>query len=157
MPLRSLSLGEAFDVAIALEERSRDRYLTLARSLQDFGHDEVVRFFMLMAREEEHHRFELAAQRAARCPSVPPCDVSRFVPRFVGPHSQDEADRLTLRQALTLALSAERHARSFFLDALDGLVDAEARTLFGLLAEEEIQHILLVERELEALAHLELA
>jgi ferritin-like protein len=117
----------------------------------------VVHFFMIMAREEEHHRFELVTQRAAQCHGAAPCDVSRFVPRFEGPHSQAEADRLTLRQALTMALQAERHARAFFLDALEGIVDTEARTLFGLLAEEEIQHVQLVQRELDALAQLELA
>ncbi len=157
MPLRELTLSEAFDVSIALEERSRDRYLTLARSMEDFGHDEVVRFFMLMAREEESHRIDLVSQRASRCPAAAIADVSKLVPAFEGPHSQAEADALTLRQALALALTAEQRARSFFLDALDGLTDPDARLLFGLLAEEEIEHVHLVQRHLDGLAQLELA
>jgi rubrerythrin len=125
--------------------------------MTDFGHDEVVQFFMLMAREEESHRVELVAQRSERCAAVPAVDVSQLVPAFEGPHSQAEADALNLRQALALALAAERRARSFFLGALDTLTDPEARTLFGLLAEEEIEHVQLVQRHLDALAPLELA
>ncbi|GMU60434.1 MAG: hypothetical protein AMXMBFR34_21970 [Myxococcaceae bacterium] len=53
-----------------------------------------------------------------------------------------------MRQALTLALHNEPHARGVFLAALDHLIDPEVRALFG----EELEHVRFVREELARLA-----
>jgi rubrerythrin len=153
-PRQPLTLAAALDVAIAIEREARDHYLTLARVLADAADDTVKTFFQRMARMEEGHRLELEQRRALSCPDAPRAEVAQFALPRHGPQTEAEAQALTLRRALENALQAEADARSFFLDALEGLADPEVRALFGELAEEEIEHQAMVQAQLDSLARL---
>jgi rubrerythrin len=146
-------LAGALDFAIVLEREARDRYLNLARVMQLNGFDDVGAFFTSMARMEEHHRVELEERRKRACGDAPTeFDVTGLRPHLEGPHSEEEAQVLTLRQALELALAAEGRARAFFVEALATLTDPEVRTLFAELGAEEVEHEALVQARLDSLA-----
>lgn len=58
---------------------------------------------------------------------------------------------MSVRDALTAALRSEEKAHAFFAAALEAVTDAEVRTLFAELCEEEIEHQRLVQREIAKL------
>lgn len=149
-----MTLGEALAFAVALERDARDRYLTLARSMRDYGESMASEFFWRMAHLEEEHRVTLekkwmsvVAEGAARH-SMP------AVHSVEGPLSDEVAMGLTLRAALELSLAAEERAHDFFVQAQGRLSDPEVKGLFAELAEEEVEHRALLRKELDGLAAL---
>lgn len=153
LDLTHMTLAEALAFAALIERDARDRYLTLARSMQEYGETEVGRFFRRMALLEEEHRVALEQRRAGSLGALGPGGLT-LAHALEGPLTDEVAMGLTLRGALELALAAEERAHQFFVAAQPFLDDEEIRRLFSELASEEVEHQALIRNELASLATL---
>jgi rubrerythrin len=136
-PIRSTE--ELYAVALAMEEAAAHRYVALALRMHAQGERLLADLFWRLGRQEGEHYAALLRRideerillpvATARIPE-PPAD---FVTRLT-----------TRRQALAIALDAERRSRDYFLFAARTTLDAGARALARELAEEEDTHIRLL-------------
>ena len=148
----TLSLKDALDLAILVEEEAQERYEEFVRQMELHHTPQAADFFRFMAQNEAKHGRELAERRekmfgdAAR-------DVDRSMLFDVEAPGFDEPRAFMSRQdALELALAAENKAWDFFNRALPRVADAEVRALFEELREEEVEHQQLVTSEMAKLS-----
>ncbi|MCC6763506.1 MAG: ferritin family protein [Deltaproteobacteria bacterium] len=145
----TLTMKDALDLAILIEEEAYDRYSELADQLSQHDTPEAARFFRFMMANEEKHRAALAERRGVMFADAS-CGVTRAMIFDVEAPDYDEVRAfMTLRQALETALRAEQKAHAFFVAALAHVADPTVRTLFEELAAEEVTHQDLVRRELD--------
>ena len=145
----SLSLKDALDLAVLIEEEARERYEEFADQMELHRTPEAAKFFRSMARNEEKHRVELAERRKLIFRNSP-SDVTRQMLFDVEAPEYDEARAfMTPRQALQAAFRAEKKAYAFFTDALPRVKEPTVKSLFEELRGEEILHQKLVLAELD--------
>ncbi|HXX32063.1 MAG TPA: ferritin family protein [Myxococcaceae bacterium] len=147
-----LSLREALDLAIAIEEEARDRYREFAEQLTAHHTAEAARFFEHMARIEEIHRSQLAERREALFPGERPQPMRERIFDVEAPEYDAARAFMSVREALEAALSGEEKAYAFFVRAIPLLESTEVRKLFGELRDEEVEHQDLVRAEIARLA-----
>lgn len=146
-----LSLRDALDLAILIEQEARDRYEELARQMEQHHTPEAASFFRVMVGNEAKHGQQLAARRTALFQDAP-CVMTRAMIWDVEAPDYDEVRAfMTVREALQVALGAERKAHRFFVGALPHVRDAEVKALFEELRVEEVEHLGLVKAELAKL------
>ena len=146
-----LSLKDALDLAVLIEEEARDRYVEFAEQMEGHRTPEAARFFRYMSANEEKHRSELAARRT-RLFNTAPMAVSRVMIFDVEAPEYDEARAfMSVRAALLAALRSEQKAHDFFAKALPRITDSDVKALFSELRDEEVEHQELVRRELTKL------
>ncbi|HVM95010.1 MAG TPA: ferritin family protein [Candidatus Acidoferrales bacterium] len=143
-----LSLRDALDLAILIEEEARERYEEFADQMDLHHTPAAAAFFRLMASNEAKHGAQLLEQRVERFGSTPR-KVSRDMLWDVEAPDFDQARAfMTPRQAMQAALRSERKAHAFFDAALPQVEDAEVKNLFKELRQEEVAHQALVKAEL---------
>ncbi len=143
-----LTLRDALDLAVLIEEEARDRYEEFADQMDLHHTPEAAEFFRSMSGNEERHRSELAARRMKLFEDAP-SRVSRSMLFDIEAPDYDEARAfMTAREALTSALQSEMKAHAFFVHALPHVWDPQVQNLFKELAEEEIEHQRMVEEQL---------
>jgi rubrerythrin len=154
MPIdfRTLSLQDALDLAISIEEEAKDRYDDFARQVGGGRYaGDAADMFRTMAGFEAKHRAELASRRR---------DLFGFAPRRITKEALDDVEApdrgkprvfMSARQAMEVALSSEEKAFEFFDGALPHLTDPDVRMLFEELREEEEKHIGMVKQRLARL------
>jgi erythrin-vacuolar iron transport family protein len=148
----TLTLKDALDLAVLIEEEARDRYEELAAQLVLHRTPVAASFFTKMVRVEELHRTQLLQAREKRF-GTQPIEVRREQIWDVEAPEYDEARmNMTQRQALEVALRSEEKAHHFFVEALKVTVHPEVRSLFQELCDEELEHQDLVKAELAKLA-----
>jgi rubrerythrin len=138
--------------ALAIEREAADRYAEFARFMADHGRDELAAVFAELARLEGGHARELAAElgpagsEAAIDPddrwleAGPPSPAAReWLLRLIHP-----------RDALVLALTAERRAQRFFSELAATTGDDRLRRFAAERAAEEAAHAARLERLLAA-------
>lgn len=143
-----ISLRDALDLAVLIEEEARDRYRELAEQLSVHGTPEVAVFFSRMARIEEHHRTELLERRGTLFGSAPSSIDRSNLFDVEAPGYEEARAFMGVRQALETVLAAEVRAHDFFDQALPRVKDPESRALFEELRQEEVHHQALVKAEL---------
>lgn len=144
----TLSLRDALDLAVLIEEEARDRYEELAAQLILHRTPAAAAFFTKMMRVEEIHRKQLFEQRQ-RAFGNHPVMVKREMIYDVEAADYDEVRmNMTHRDALEVALRSEIKAHRFFEQALKVVPSVEVKKLFTELCEEEITHQALVKAEL---------
>ena len=149
--LKKLSLRDALDLAMLIEEEARDRYTELAEQLTLHHTPEAAAFFDRMASIEHLHREKLAERRVAMF-GRQASTVSRSMVFDVEAPEYDEARAfMTVRQALNTALRSETKAHDFFVEALQAVTDPAVVMLFNELREEEVHHQSLVRSEIAKL------
>jgi rubrerythrin len=147
----TLSLRDALDLAILIEEEARERYEEFADQMDTHHTPEAARFFRFMAENEEKHRRVLADRRRERFGDVAPA-VTRAMLFDVEAPDYDEARAfMSARAALETAIRSEKKAHAFFVGVLLQIEDPEVRILFDELRREEIEHQSLIRRQLAAL------
>jgi rubrerythrin len=152
LDVTTLSLRDALDLAILIEEEAEERYSELAHQMALHDTPDAARFFERMAANEARHRAELTARRRDRFPGAP-CTVTRAMLWDVEAPGYDEARAfMTERQAMETALRSEEKAEAFFAAALPVVRDADVQALFTQLRAEEVQHQARVAAELAKLA-----
>ncbi len=146
-----LSLRDAIDLAVLIEEEARDRYQELADQLTLHHTPEAAAFFDKMSRVEEFHRKQLSIRRLNQFGDQP-TTVSRQMIFDVEAPEYDEARAfMSVRQALNTALRAETKAHDFFIEALRSVKDPGVAALFNELREEEVHHQNMVRAEIAKL------
>jgi len=148
---KSLSLIDALDLAILVEDEAQERYEEFAGQMEQHRTPEAARFFRFMAENEAKHGRELSARRnqlfgrAARA-------VTRAMLFDIEAPEYDAARAfMSPRQAMGAAMASEVKAHQFFVEALPAIRDPEVRALFEELREEEVEHQALVQLELDKL------
>jgi len=142
LDLSKLSLMDALDLAILIEEEARQRYELFAAQIgRTGGGNDAGAFFASMAENESKHGNELLARRIARFGKVPMkvklidlFDVE--APDFGAPRRG-----MSTVQAFEVGLAAEKKAYEFYDKALPGISDPEVRALFTELRDEETEHV----------------
>lgn len=145
----ALSLKDALDLAVLIEEEARERYEEFADQMEIHHTREAARFFRMMAGNEEKHRAELAARRGEHFGDAPTAVTRAMIFDVEAPDYDEARAFMTERAALRAALRSEEKAHAFFVAALPQISDAAVRTLFAELRDEEIEHQNMVKREIE--------
>lgn len=138
--------------AIAIETEAAERYSDLGDAMAEQGqHSVAVLFFMLSSFEARHLR-ELTRRTAGR-----------VLPKVKADYSWREGEapetvnfdacvgQITPQRALLMALDAETRAKAFFEHAARVTKDPATRALAREMAEEEAEHMILVQRALQRL------
>ncbi len=148
---RTLSLQDALDLAIAMEEEARQRYDEFTRVAGGRYPGDAADMFRAMAGYEAKHGAELLERRR---------QLFGDAPARITPDQLDDAEApdrgtprvfMSARQAMEVALASEEKAWDFFDGALRDVTDEKVRALFEELRGEEARHAALVRERLERL------
>jgi len=148
---RHLSVQDALDIAILMEEEAQERYEEFARLVGGrYPGDASDMFRMMAANEAKHGR--LLAERRRRLAGEAPSRITRdMIFEVEAPDRGQPRVFMSARQAMEVALSSEEKAHLFFCEALLRITDPDVRALFQELAEEELQHQAMVRARLSTL------
>jgi len=136
----SLSLQDALDLAILIEEEAKERYEEFADNLSVHHTPDAAHFFTTMAGNEAKHGADLLMRRQAIFGDAP-TRVSRAVLWDVEAPDFDQSRMfMSARQAMEVALASEVKAHDFFDAALDYISNPDVRVLFEELRAEEVEH-----------------
>ncbi len=138
LDLSKLSLMDALDFAILIEEEARQRYEMFAKQLS--GSD-AGSFFASMAKNEAKHGTEILERRMALFGKVPMKLKLHDLYDVEAPETGAPRRGMSTVQAFELGLAAEKKAYDFYDIALPGITDPEVRTLFTELRDEELEHV----------------
>lgn len=147
----SLTLQDALDLAILIEEEARERYEEFTRIVGGRHVGDASDMFLLMASYEKRHADELTEKRRSRFGDAPRRISRDQLYDVEAPDQGKPRVFMSARQALEVALSSEEKAFEFFSSALPHVKDPEVRTLFEELRGEERMHQELVRARLEKL------
>jgi rubrerythrin len=148
-PIRSAA--ELYVHAIAIEREAAERYAEFAQRMDDLGNTAVAEIFATLAHFEAEHLEAL--ERRSQGVVLPELDMHQY--RWLDAGAPETAARelvfrlLSVRNALTIALGAEKRAQAFFEFALLTADDPALRSLAREMAAEEAEHVMLIERLLE--------
>lgn len=135
-------LGEFLAHSVELESEARERYLELSEAMAEHNNEEVAEFFGRMADESRLHLEEVA--EIAEQHDLP--DLKAWEFNWPEEESPEAASyeavhyRMTVRQAMLLALDNERAAERFYRSFADSSQDAETRRLAAQFSAEEASH-----------------
>jgi rubrerythrin len=146
-----LSLKDALDLAILIEDEARERYEEFGDQLEIHHTPEAAAFFRAMAANEVKHGLQLAAQRKTLFNTEPSRMDCSLLWDVEAPEFAEARAFMSVREAMEVALQAEVKAHDYFVEALRHVEDPEVRALFEELREEELGHRDLVLRELAKL------
>jgi rubrerythrin len=135
-----LTLKDALDLAILMEDEARERYEEFTRVVGGRYAGDASDMFRMMAEYEAKHRKQLADRREELFASAPTSMTRDMLDDVEAPDRGQPRVFMSARQALEVALRSEEKARDFFQDALPHLGDPEVRQLFEELRTEEERH-----------------
>jgi erythrin-vacuolar iron transport family protein len=145
-----LTLQDALDLAVLIEEEAEERYQDFADQMDATQSLEAARFFRFMSGNEARHGRELRARRQERFGDAR-IAVHRGMLWDVEAPAYERAQRfMSARQALVVARESEVKAHDYFALALPHVTDPEVRSLFEELRLEEVEHQRLVDAQLAA-------
>ena len=147
----SLSLMDALDLAVLIEEEAKERYEDFAAQMDQHRTPDAARFFRLMAVNEAKHGQELATRRSQLFGEAARAVTRAMIFDVEAPDFDEARAFMSPRQAMKAALASEVKAHAFFVGAIPALKDAQVRALFEELRDEEVQHQALVKAELAKL------
>ena len=150
------SAAELYVHAIAIEREAAERYAEFAQRMDDLGNTAVAEVFATLARFETEHL--QALERRTEGVELPQLDTHQYrwldaaAPETAAPETaaRELVFRLmSVRNALVIALGAEKRAQAFFEFALLTANDPALRSLAREMAAEESEHVMMIERLLE--------
>jgi erythrin-vacuolar iron transport family protein len=148
----SLSLQDALDLAILVEEEAQERYLEFVDQMEQHHTPEAARFFHDMIESEAKHEAGLTMWRHSLFQ-----EETRHVKRAMiwdveAPEYDEARAFMTARRAMEVALQCEIKAHDFFASALPHIQDPKVKALFEELRDEERLHQEMVRRQIAKLA-----
>jgi erythrin-vacuolar iron transport family protein len=146
-----MSLMDALDLAILIEEEAQDRYDEFGDQMEIHHTPEAASFFRFMSGNEARHGEELRQRRNRLFPGQPRTVTRAMLYDVEAPEYDQARAFMTPRQAMQSALRSEEKAHAFFVAALPRIQDPEVRALFEELRDEEVEHQALVKREMAKL------
>ena len=136
------ALAEFLAHSLELESEARDRYEELADSMTVHHNHKVAQFFLRMALEARHHLEEVA--ELAKGFTLPELKAWEFNwPEAESPETTSyEAMhyRMSLHEAITLALENEYAAEHYYRQVANTSGDAQTAKIAGEFADEERSH-----------------
>ena len=147
----ALSLRDALDLAVLVEEEAKDRYEEFADQMRAHHNPEAASFFEFMRGNEEKHEAELASRRASLFGKEPSRMRREMIFDVEAPDYDEARGSMSPLDAYSAALRSEVKAHDFFVAALAGIADPAVRALFEELRDEETMHQRLVREQIERL------
>jgi rubrerythrin len=135
-----LSLQDALDLAILIEDAAKERYEEFAQNLAVHHSPEAAGFFTTMAGNEAKHGAELLARRRALFGTASARVTRDMLWDVEAPGYDQPRMFMTPRDAMEVALESEVKAHDFFDAALAYVQDPQVRSLFEELRGEETDH-----------------
>ena len=136
----SLTLMDALDLAVLVEDEARERYEEFARIVGGRYAGDASDMFRLMATDEQTHGAQILERRRRLFGDAPPrLDRDAFF-QVEAPDRTAPRVFMSARQAMEVALDSEEKAWAFFNEALPHIVDNDVKALFEELRDEELQH-----------------
>ncbi len=151
MDFAKLSLKDALDLAILIEEEARERYEEFVDQMTLHHTPDAAEFFRTMAANETKHAEELSERRRAIFQSEPSRMQRSMLWDVEAPDYDKARAFMSARQAMEVALQCEVKAHDYFAQALLHVTDPDVQKLFGELRQEELEHQLLVRKHLARL------
>ena len=135
-----LTLKDALDLAILIEEEAKDRYESFAKLVGGRYKGDADEVFKTMAGYEAKHGAELASRRAKLFGDQPRTVTRDLIEDVEAPDTGQPRVFMSPRQAFEVALRSEDKAYDYFDAALKHVKDADVRKLFEELRAEVVQH-----------------
>ena len=139
--------------SLELESEARERYAELAESMGAHHNRPVADFFRRMAGEAEHHLREVAQLAGAM--TLPALKAWEFAWPDAEPPETASYEalhyRMSLRQAMTLALANEHAAERYYREFANRSADAGTAAVASRFADEELGHAAQLEGMIAAL------
>lgn len=140
--MENTELANFFAHSVELESEAGDRYRELADTMAAHHNHKVAEFFLRMVAEVRHHLGEVTD--LAKGMTLPELKAWEFNwPEAESPETASyEAMhyRMSLRDAMTLALQNERAAESYYRGVANSSGDEETAKIAGQFADEERSH-----------------
>ena len=143
-----MTVDELLAHAFAIESEAEERYTMLAEQMEVHHNDEVAELFRKLAEIEGKHVDKVRAMPGGNAIAhVAPWDL-----QWQGQSSPEAPDfdaahyLMTPHHALELAMQGECYAAEFFADVAANASDETVKKMAEELAEEEREHISLVEK-----------
>jgi rubrerythrin len=146
-----LSLKDALDLAILIEEEAKERYEEFSHQLGEHHTPEAASFFRTMAANETRHGEDLTLRRQDLFGDAPTSVTRSMLWDVEAPDYDQSRMFMSARQAMEVALDCEIKAHDFFNDALKYVDDPDVKHLLQELREEEKEHQRLVKAVMEKL------
>ena len=142
MTMANKELAEFLAHSVELESEAMERYEELADAMALHHNDQVAQFFLRMAREAGQHLAEVSD--LAKDMVLPQLKAWEFNwPEAESPETASYEAlhyRMSLRQAMTLALENERAAQSYYRQVANSSGDDETCRIATQFADEELSH-----------------
>lgn len=135
-----LSVMDALDLAVLIEEEAEERYVGFAKLIGSRHEGDAAAFFELMAGYEAKHVQALRERRTKLFADAPRRVSSAMVDSVEAPDHGAPRPFMSTRHALDVALEAERKAEAFYASALNVITDARVQELFKELRAQEVKH-----------------
>ena len=133
------TLIELYAHALALEREAFKRFVELERVMRDAGVDHIAEEFGRIGREEQEQYEALALGTAEReLPEIAPWE---YAWHYLGSGADRVSAPKNAREALTLALSTERRAQSFYVDVAEHASDDAVCAFAAEMAADEQRHV----------------
>lgn len=140
--MTNTALAEFLAHSVELESEARERYTELAEAMSGHHNLEVAGFFQRMAEEAQQHLAEV--DELAQGMVLPQLNAWEFSwPEAEPPETASYEDmhyRMSLRDAMTLALANEHAAQSYYRAYAASTDDEETARIAALFADEESSH-----------------
>src|SRR5512137_2504162 len=146
-----LTLKDALDLAILIEDEAKERYEEFTRIVGGRYKGDASDVFRNMAAYEARHGAELAARRKKLFGDAPRTVKAATLDDVEAPDRGKPRVFMSARQAMEVALESEQKAWEYFDQALAHVKDPDVRKLFEELRAEEVQHQEYVKKAMAAL------
>lgn len=146
-----LSLQDALDLAVLIEQEAYERYTQFAEQLGNRYKDDAGDFFKTMAGYELEHASQLRKRREKLFGQSPSRVKMDMIWDVEAPSEGSVRSYMSPRQAMDLALQSEIKAYQFFDQALSHVQDKDVRLLFEELRGEEKEHQELLKKRIAQL------
>ncbi len=148
LKLSELTLKDALDLAILVEEEAKERYLEFERQIGTANEHDAGSFFLKMADNEMKHAEELRLKREklfGKTETRINLETLYMFQEIEAPEFDKAQSFMSVKDALTVARDCEVKAFEFFNKAEKLVSDKEVKDLFTHLKEEEVMHKKMVE------------
>ncbi len=148
--LESLSLRDALDLAILIEDEARERYEQFSQLGGRYAGD-AGDVFRMMAGAEAKHGKELSDRRRKLFGDEPSRVNRDMLDDVEAPDRGKPRVYMSPRDALEVALASEQKAHDFFAALVPRVKDPDVKKLFQELQQEEVEHQGFIRARLEKL------
>jgi rubrerythrin len=147
----TLSLQDALDLAILIEQEAEERYEELSHLVGGRYAGDAADVFRTMVVNESKHGRQLADRRQRLFGDAPRKVDRDMIWEVEAPDYGKPRAFMSARQAYEVALASEQKAFEFFDQAIPTLRNPDVRALFEELRSEEHEHQKMIEQHVKGL------